>query len=264
MSKTRLAAITGIGLLTIAPGHAADLGVHPIYTAPPPAAVVLPHFSWTGCYIGGHIGGGWGSIPDLAFTAGVPPGEPLPPGFSIPSATGNTSGVLGGAQVGCNYQFAPNWVIGIEGDASAADIKGRITGTTSSASTQITGTADAKTDWLASATGRLGWVWDRWLIYGKGGLAGAGDKYSASIPIVNEQLNGSETRIGWTLGGGIEWAFWNNWSAKVEYDFYDFGTRGVTLAGTFSGRPTTVSGVDVKQTISAVKFGINYRFGWEP
>ena len=267
MNKARVAAVTGIALLTIAPAHAADLGVHPIYKTPPPAAVVPPHFSWTGCYIGGHIGGGWGrktvSIPDLAFTTGVPPGT-LPPGFSVPSVTGNTSGVLGGGQVGCNYQFAPNWVIGIEGDGSAADIKGGITDTISLAGIPITGTANARTDWLASTTGRLGWAWDRWLVYGKGGVAWAGDKYSASIPIFNEQLNASETRTGWTVGGGIEWAFWNNWSAKVEYDFYDFGTRSVTLAGTFAGAPITVPGVDVKQTISAVKFGINYRFGWGP
>ena len=155
-------------------------------------------------------------------------------------------------------------MIGIEGDGSAADIKGGITDTVSLAGIPITGTANARTDWLASTTGRLGWAWDRWLVYGKGGVAWAGDKYSASIPIFNEQLNASETRTGWTVGGGIEWAFWNNWSAKVEYDFYDFGTRSVTLAGTFAGAPITVPGVDVKQTISAVKFGINYRFGWGP
>jgi outer membrane immunogenic protein len=86
----------------------------------------------------------------------------------------------------------------------------------------------------------------------------AGDTYSAST------LNASATRTGWTVGGGIEWAFWNSWSAKVEYDFYDFGTHRVTLGGTFAGGPATVPGVDVKQTISAVKFGINYRFGWGP
>jgi outer membrane immunogenic protein len=118
------------------------------------ASIVPPHFSWTGCYIGGHIGGGWGrktvSIPDLAFTAGVPPGT-LPPGFSVPCVTGNTSGVLGGGQVGCNYQFAPNWVIGIEGDGSAADIKGGITDTVSFAGIPITGTANARTDWLATS-----------------------------------------------------------------------------------------------------------------
>jgi opacity protein-like surface antigen len=55
------------------------------------------------------------------------------------------------------------------------------------------------------------------------------DKYSAFIPLFNEQLEASETRTGWTVGGGIEWAFWSNWSAKAEYDYYDFGTRTITL-----------------------------------
>ena len=101
-------------------------------------------------------------------------------------------------------------------------------------------------------------------------MAWAGDKYSADIPIFNEHLEASETRTGWTVGGGVEWAFWNNWSAKIEYDFYDFGTRSVTLAGTFVplfplGAPLTpviVPGIDIKERINAVKFGINYRFGW--
>src|SRR6266496_6512485 len=104
-------------------------------------------FSWTGCYIGGHIGGG------LARKAVAAP--ELAPGISF---TGNTIGFLGGGQVGCNYQFAPNLVIGIEGDGSAADIKGDATTTVLG----ITGTAHAKTDWIASLTGRLGWAWDRW------------------------------------------------------------------------------------------------------
>src|SRR5215469_18804019 len=79
-----------------------------------------------------------------------------------------------------------------------------------------------------------GWAWDRWLIYAKGGAAWAGDKYSAFIPVFDEQLEASETRTGWTVGGGIEWAFWSNWSAKAEYDYYDFGTRTLTLTGTFA------------------------------
>jgi opacity protein-like surface antigen len=113
-----------------------------------------------------------------------------------------------------------------------------------------------------AVTGRVGWAWDRWLIYAKGGAAWAGDKYSADIPIFPEHLEASETRTGWTVGGGVEWAFWDNWSAKLEYDFYDFGTRGVTFIGTFAGVPEVVSGIDIKQTINAVKFGINYRFDW--
>jgi outer membrane immunogenic protein len=201
--------------------------------------------TWTGCYIGGHLGGGWGqktvSVPSLA------------PGVSV---TGDTSGFLGGGQVGCNLQFGSNWVIGIEGDGSGSDIRGDITQTVLG----ITGTAHAQTDWIASATGRLGWAWDRWLLYAKGGAAWAGDKYSAFIPEFNEQLEASETRTGWTVGGGIEWAFWSNWSAKAEYDYYDFGTRTLTLTGTFAGAPIQVPGVNVRQRISVGKFGMNYRF----
>ncbi len=83
-------------------------------------------------------------------------------------------------------------------------------------------------------------------------------------------LEASETRTGWTVGVGVEWAFWNNnWSAKLEYDYYDFGTRTVTLTGNFPGvGPSTfpagaiaVPGVDIRQRISTVKVGINYRFG---
>jgi outer membrane immunogenic protein len=105
-----------------------------------------------------------------------------------------------------------------------------------------------------------GSAWDRWLLYAKGGAAWAGDKYSAFIPVFNEQLEASETRTGWIVGGGIEWAFWSNWSAKAEYDYYDFGTRTLTLTGTFAGTPIQVPGVNVRQRISVGKFGINYRF----
>ena len=204
-----------------------------------------PAFTWTGCYIGAHAGAGW-----TDKTVSVPS---IVPGVSV---TGHTFGPLGGGQVGCNLQFGSNWVIGIEGDGSGSDIRGDITQTVLG----ITGTAHAQTDWVASATGRLGWAWDRWLLYAKGGAAWAGDKYSAFIPVFNEQLEASETRTGWTVGGGIEWAFWSNWSAKAEYDYYDFGTRTLTLTGTFAGIPIQVPGVNVRQRISVGKFGINYRF----
>jgi outer membrane immunogenic protein len=245
MKKLWLAGVTFTVLLA-GPALGADRPVRaPAYRAPPP----VPVYSWTGCYIGGHIGGGWGRK-----TASAPA---LAPGVSV---SGDTSGFLGGGQAGCNYQFAPNWVIGFEADASAADIRGDQTATVFG----ITGTAHARTDWLASATGRLGWAWNAVLLYAKGGAAWAGDKYFADIPIFAEHLEASETRAGWTVGAGVEWAFWSNWSAKLEYDFYDFGTRTLTFTGVFAGFPIVVPGIDVKQTISAVKFGINYRFGYGP
>jgi outer membrane immunogenic protein len=261
--------------LTVGSANAADLGVRA--PAPPPLAMVAPPpMTWTGCYIGGSIGGGWGrkdiTIPNLATAAEIPASEV---NFSVPAVRANTSGFLGGGQVGCNYQFAPNWMIGVEGDGSAADIKGDASPPPvafpipGGGVAQITSTFHARTQWLASATGRLGWAAGSWLIYAKGGVAWAGDKYAADIPIFQEHLDARQTRTGWTVGGGVEWAFWNNWSAKLEYDFSDLGTRTVTLTGTFPGvGPSTfpagsiaVPGVRIKQTISQVKFGINYRFG---
>jgi len=177
-------ALTTLALLGLSGSSlAADL---PLKAAPWVAAI--PAFTWTGCYIGAHVGGGWADD-----TVSVPS---IVPGVSL---TGHTSGVLGGGQVGCNLQFGGNWVIGIEGEGSAADIKGDTTQTIMG----ITGTASAKTDWIASATGRLGWTWDRVLIYGKGGAAWDHNNYSLSIPVFPEQETASQTRTGWTVGGGI-------------------------------------------------------------
>jgi outer membrane immunogenic protein len=243
MKKILLASAVG-ALILAHPSDAADLGTR-VPVKAPPVVPPVPVFSWTGCYIGGHLGGGWGEK-----TVSAPA---LAPGISV---TGDTSGFLGGGQVGCNFQFGGNWVIGFEGEGSAANIEGDITQTVLG----ITGTARAQTDWIASATGRFGWSWDRWLIYAKGGAAWAGDKYSAFIPVFNEHLEASETRTGWTVGAGVEWAFWNNWSAKAEYNYYDFGTDTLTLTGSFAGTPIEVPGVDVRQRISVVKLGVNYRF----
>jgi outer membrane immunogenic protein len=273
MRKCLLATTALIGIVGIGSATAADLPVK----ARPMAPLAAPVFSWTGCYIGGHIGLGWGrdtvSIPNLAATAEVPPAEVA--GISVPPVSADTRGFLGGGQIGCDYQFASNWVIGIEGTISASDIKGdasetvlfQIPGTAQVV--PITGIAHGKTEWLSSATGRLGWSWDRWLVYAKGGAAWAKDKYSADIPIFSEHLEDTETRTGWTVGAGVEWAFWNNWSAKLEYDFYDFGTRTVTLTGFFPGvgpstappGPIAAPGIEVQERISVVKLGINYRFG---
>ncbi len=223
----------------------------------------IPIFSWTGCYIGGHIGGGWGRKTfDVRFAD-----EDFAP-FSVRD---KTSGFLAGGQIGCDYQFAPNWVIGIEGAASWADIKGTTDISFEGLLDAVeSASVHAKTDFLASATGRLGFAWDRWLGYVKGGIAWGHDKYNVASTVVFPDWQeagtfaGSETRTGWTVGAGVEWAFLPNWSAKLEYDFYDFGTRNVLLPGTINGDDgIEISSVDahIKQQIHTVQFGINYRFG---
>ncbi len=124
--------------------------------------------------------------------------------------------------------FAPNWLIGIQGSGSGADIKDEVLDPFFGPPNQKQ--FHARTDWLADVTGRLGVVWDRFMLYGKGGVAGAGDKYNVSETMVTCDAgavipctyDASETRTGFVVGAGVEWAFWNNCSVFLEYDFYGF------------------------------------------
>jgi outer membrane immunogenic protein len=248
MKRLLLTTVSALALISARPGLAADLDTRMPVKAPP---ATVRAFSWTGCYLGGHVGWGWGQ----KTFADTSDGGLLSSFSPQSSADVDTNGFLGGGQIGCDYQFATNWVIGGEGNFSWADISGSSTFPGFSVgSTATTVTADAKTDWLASVTGRVGYAWDHWLLYAKGGAAWAHDKYN--IETYLGTWAASETRSGWTVGGGLEWAFADNWSAKLEYQFYDFGNRDVTFVN-----PARFDAVEnVKQQIQTVKLGLNYRF----
>jgi outer membrane immunogenic protein len=264
MKRLLLTTVSALALVSARPALGADLGRMPVKAAPPAPVRV---FSWTGCYLGGHAGWGWGrtKLNDLST---VFPDEGLATIFAnSPSVNINTDGFLGGGQVGCDYQFAGNWVVGIEGQFSGADINGS-TGTISNPiiiDPVTSSTFHSKTEWLASVTGRFGYAWDRWLVYAKAGGAWAHNKYDAVTTYAGTWA-ASETRGGWTVGGGLEWAFADNWSAKFEYQYYDFGSRDVTF---FNPNPAPFSAAfgnrvdSVDQHIQTVKFGLNYRFRWQ-
>jgi outer membrane immunogenic protein len=278
MRKVLSAAVAALAVIGATQARAADLK-KPVYKAPPPVAAPVPVFSWTGCYVGGHVGGGWGrkDITD--------PGDNFaPPGASVQI---DPSGFIGGGQVGCDLQLSPNWVIGVEGKASWADVRGSTDETPLFSQVNVflpgqtaTATFSERTNLIASVTGRLGYSWDRWLIYGKGGAAWDHDKYGFQggitqtgnviavcipttppifCPLAFNQ-SATESRTGWTIGGGFEWAVWNNWSIKLEYQYFDFGTKRVTLVAPDNG-PVPA---DIKQRIETVTFGVNYRFDWGP
>lgn len=257
MKRVFLAGVSLAALMTGRSVFAADLATALPTKAPPVAPV--PYFSWTGCYVGGNIGGGWGN----KELTDAPNGEVVAytDNPSVTSLSDNISGFLGGGQIGCNYQFAKNWVIGLEGGISGAGIKGNI----SAASTFIQTTFSAKTDWMGSAVGRLGYAWDRWLMYVKGGAAWAGDQYQTTNSYFGN-YNASETRSGWTLGGGLEWAFADHWSTRLEYNYYDFGSQMLQFAyvpgSGFGGLPLgiPISPENVKQQVQALTLGLNYRF----
>jgi outer membrane immunogenic protein len=235
-----LLAVVGLMGATMLSGAAlaADIA-RPVYKAPP-AGVMPVAYDWTGFYIGGHVGYGWA---DKSWTDA----------FGL--ATSHTAdGFLGGGQVGFNYQIN-QFVFGVEGDVSWANLKGSSTlpGFVGAPAGQ---TFNSEVDWTATLTGRVGIALDRWLVYGKGGVAWAGDRYSTNrytAPLTTEI---SDTRWGWTAGAGVEYAFAPQWSAKLEYNYMDFGTRNYSFAPGFS--------TDIDQQIHAVKFGINYKFGGGP
>ena len=202
----------------------------PYYKAPPAAPFVAP-FTWTGFYVGINGGYAWGKA-DISNSLAS---------FS----TDTTDGWLVGATAGYNYQMG-NFVFGFEGDADYALIKGNATNT----ATCGAGTCEVKNTWLATARGRLGYAFERWLPYITGGGAFGGLKVEPS-----GGTSSTDTAIGWTAGAGVEYAFLDSWSAKIEYLYADLGPATCEAA---------VCGVDtdVEPKINIVRAGLNYRFNF--
>jgi len=209
-------------------------------------------FNWTGLYIGGHIGHGWGR---KSWDVDVAPSY-------------RVSGILGGGQLGFNAQHG-QMVFGVEGDVSAANIDGSTTFLTSSINpNDTTNTLSSRIDWLETMTGRLGFAVDRWLVYSKVGAAWAHERHAiaASLPGSAAALDGREWRSGFTAGGGIEVALLDQWSLKAEYDYVNFGKSGVALTGAFAGAggPLPVGPISaaelVRQDLHLVKLGVNDHF----
>ncbi len=217
---------------------AADLPVK----APPYRAPVVAPYTWTGCFVGGNVGGLWAHKEWIDNTPGGGViGQPL--------GSHDADSWLGGVQVGCDYQFAGGWVIGVQGDYDWTDAKG--TNADLLVAPIGSATDQTKIKSLASVTGRLGYAWDRFLGYVRGGGAWARDDYS--IFYVDGLETANETRSGWTVGVGGEYAFTNWASGFAEYDYYDFGTRTIPFSG------GTVA--DIKEHANVVKVGLNLRWG---
>jgi outer membrane immunogenic protein len=248
--KKFLMASVALSALAAAPAIAADLPARgPVYRAPPP---IVTYYSWTGCYIGGHVGGLW-----VQKDWSVGAGDPLfAPGQAFGSHDAN--GWLGGAQVGCNYQVG-GWVFGIQGDYAWTDASGSGADALNSAAFFPGSTISSNVKGLSSVTGRVGYAWDRFLGYVKGGGAWEQDEYTAvSGPFTG---TASQTRSGWTVGVGGEYAFTNNFTGFIEYNYYGFGEKSVTLVNGLGG---VYDVVNIKEDKSVVKIGVNWKFGKGP
>jgi outer membrane immunogenic protein len=211
---------------------AADLPLQPAY---PPA----PLFTWTGLYVGGQIGYGWGS--DHASITN--------PVFYIPY-TATPGGVIGGAHLGYNLQLGP-WVAGIEGDVNGTSISQSKTGFF------LGDTFTERTNLQGSIRARAGYAFDRVLFFATGGAAFGGFNNTYATPFGYDSV--SRTRSGWTVGGGLEYAITNNWSVQAEYRYSDFGHYNDYPVNSF---PIPVGATFVQHhfTQNQVQVGFSYKF----
>jgi outer membrane immunogenic protein len=255
------AVLGGLALIALMAGNAsaADLPMgQPVYGAP----IVVP-FSWNGFYLGGNIGGHVGND-SLTTTSSsgafIAPAEAAAIDAASP-ATLRAAGVMGGVQGGYNWQFG-NAVVGFEADANW------LGGTGSQSLAGISGApGDSLTDsinptFLVTARPRLGWAWDRALVYVTGGYAWANVSVSDAAVVAGGNIAAGSSNTphlnGWTVGAGIEYAFASSWSVRAEYLYVDLGTVSNSIA--LSG--SDVITVNHRYTDNIARVGLNYGFGW--
>jgi outer membrane immunogenic protein len=292
-----------LGLVASAPMSsaevmAADLTVKAMPVKAPMAAPV----SWTGFYIGGQIGGG-GASRFANPTANDPVAAVLLSGaFAFPgdqpvaSNRFNISGLTGGIEIGYNWQVDRSWLVGIEADFSGSNLKGGGSGTSflqqfPGATFTQTLSIQQRVDWYGTLRGRLGWLPTQdLLLFATGGFAygnltnsgtyttngpfvalvgfnGAGFSFGCLTNSTCFAGSSASTRTGWTLGGGGEWMFWRNWSAKVEYQYVNLGGDAVPLTATavapLAPPGATLSSFNAnipRDDFHVVRAGVNYHF----
>jgi outer membrane immunogenic protein len=256
--------LAGAALLFAGPALAADLAKPPpVFKAPPP----VPVFNWTGWYIGGNIGYGWGQSTNsniVSDTTGFGAVSNFPPSLK-------PKGVIGGGQIGYDWQVSPHFVWGLVADFQGADIKDSQT----SAGTfdippveTLTESLSQKLQFLGTGRVRAGWAAGQWLFYGSGGVAYGDVKstfdFTASVPgsTVPETGSRTETRVGWAAGGGVNYAVTPNWILGVDYLHYDLGRTSVTATLFLNPNTAGQDPITASQKVGGdiVRATINYKF----
>jgi outer membrane immunogenic protein len=247
-SAVAASGVATFALLASMAARAADLPPAPAPMPRAPAAYIPapPPFSWTGFYIGGNVGVGWpsGSITDS---------------FGGNYNTGGSAVFAGGGQVGGNYQFG-SFVAGVEADFEwLANNKNSGNGTVVGAPPQ-TIQVSANDRWVTTLAARFGFAMDHALFYGKagGGWVGAGNFAVTNLTTPGSiAVSNSNTNSGWLLGAGFEYAFTQNWTAKVEYDYLALSNANYTVTLPVLGPDTFTNGGRSIQTLTV---GVNYLF----
>jgi len=255
VKKLLLASAALVALISANPVLAADLPARTYSKAP--VYVPPPIYNWTGFYIGGNLGWGWAGLESTEIAPGT---VAFPIGAAF--TKNNENGFLGGVQTGYNWQVAPNFVFGLEGEYTWSDLTGTsVTISTVPRFVGFTSTSTSKLKDFALGTFRLGYAAGNWLFYGKAGVAWGQFNGSSIATNPNGSLFETTTFGGNTAGGvvgiGTEWGFAPGWSARIEYDHIFFDSRPVLISGTVN-LTNTSSGSNV----DLVRAGVNYRFNW--
>jgi outer membrane immunogenic protein len=213
------------------------------YPPPAPAPVYAPPISWTGCYVGGNIGGAWSNV-DFSGVSGV--------NFSA-----SNSGFAGGGQIGCDYQWNQFWVVGIRNMLDATSLSNR----TNISAVHFTGAVDSRTRWFDTLTARVGYLVPSTnvLLYAQGGAAWTNTSITFLDGSGAQLGEASNDRTGWTVGAGVEWRFAPQWSVFAEYNFMGFGTQSATFTGCGG---TCVVNASAKADVQNVLAGVNYKFNF--
>ena len=233
----KLLGVALFGMMAAGSTWAADLPVKAPRLAPAPVV------AWTGCYIGANVGGG------SAHSSYIDP-LAVPP---APLGSHRATGIVGGGQVGCDYQTG-QWVFGIQGMVDGADLKG---------SHVVPADVDVmatKIPWIATITGRVGFAFQpNWLAYVKGGGAWLRDNETKTDLGVLEGT-ARVTRSGYVVGGGLEWLFGPKWSIFAEYNYMNFGRRNVTFANLEVPPVPPTFPLSIRTDVQVGLVGINFRF----
>jgi outer membrane immunogenic protein len=241
MRKSALTLLAAVIALAAGQASAADLSRRapaPAYVAPAPAPI-----TWTGCYIGGNVGGIFGRANA---------------DFDFGELSAHNSGFAGGGQIGCDYQYAGGWVLGFRNMLDWASLSRDRTGVFDGDRVRV----HVNNNWFDTLTGRIGYGFaPSWLLYGQGGAVWA--RNSADVTINGANVGSlSSTKTGWTVGGGVEWMFAPSWSAFLEANYMDFGSNDRNINNSFGTVCASGCGVSTKATATTVLVGLNYRFNW--
>jgi len=251
-----------------APAAAADLAVkYPVKAVPVPVQV----FSWTGFYIGANAGYGGNNIDQTGSASDTTPNPNFGSVFAPLGSSQTIAGFFAGGQIGYNYQFANNVVVGLEADLQWSDISGSNGAFANDFAVVpfgvVSGSANTKVEYFGTIRARLGYAFDRFLPYITGGAAYGKVKnsfagaytYTGPGPDYADFAWGdaSSTSWGWTVGGGFEYAITNNWTVKTEYLYVDLGSNDIYNAPIGRLDNAYLNG-DAK--FHTVKAGVNYKF----